>query len=88
MTNIQLYDKLWHNLYGDVTVIKEKRKIMGYTQEKMANLLEISLRQYIRIDQENCLPRTDILKKLIDLLQLSDQELGEYIKVIINKKAS
>lgn len=54
----------------------------------MANLLEISLRQYIRIDQENCLPRTDILKKLIDLLQLSDQELGEYIKVIINKKAS
>ena len=62
-------------------MIKEKRKIMGYTQEKMANLLEISLRQYIRIDQENCLPRTDIL-------QLSDQELGEYIKVIINKKAS
>ena len=69
-------------------MIKEKRKIMGYTQEKMANLLEISLRQYIRIDQENCLPRTDILKNLIDLLQLSDQELGEYIKVIINKKAS
>lgn len=69
-------------------MIKEKRKIMGYTQEKMANLLEISLRQYIRIDQESCLPRTDILKKLIDLLQLSDQELGEYIKVIINKKAS
>ena len=86
--SIWLYDKLWQNLYGDVTVIKEKRKIMGYTQEKMANLLEISLRQYIRIDQENCLPRTDILKKLIDLLQLSDQELGEYIKVIINKKAS
>ncbi len=67
-------------------MIKEKRKIMGYTQEKMANLLEISLRQYIRIDQESCLPRTDILKKLIDLLQLSDQELGEYIKIIINKK--
>ena len=86
--SIYFHDKLWHNLYGDVTMIKEKRKIMGYTQEKMANLLEISLRQYIRIDQENCLSRTDILKKLIDLLQLSDQELGEYIKVIINKKAS
>ena len=69
-------------------MIKEKRKIMGYTQEKMANLLEISLRQYIRIDQENCLPRTDILNKLIDLLQLSDQELGAYIKVIIKKKVS
>lgn len=82
MTN---YDIIY---YGDVTVIKEKRKIMGYTQEKMANLLDISLRQYIRIDQENCLPRTDILNKLIDVLQLSDQELGEYIKVIIKKKVS
>lgn len=61
---------------------------MGYTQEKMATLLNISLRQYIRIDQENCLPRTDILNKLIDVLQLSDQELGEYIKVIIKKKVS
>ena len=61
---------------------------MGYTQEKMATLLDISLRQYIRIDQENCLPRTDILNKLIDVLQLSDQELGEYIKVIIKKKVS
>lgn len=61
---------------------------MGYTQEKMANLLDISLRQYIRIDQENCLPRTDILNKLIDVLQLSDQELGEYIKIIIKKKTS
>ena len=59
---------------------------MGYTQEKMATLLGISLRQYIRIDQEKCLPRTDILDKLIDILQLSDQELGEYIKLILNKK--
>lgn len=82
MTN---YDIIY---YGDVTMIKEKRKIMGYTQEKMATLLNISLRQYIRIDQENCLPRTDILNKLIDVLQLSDQELGKYIKVIIKKKVS
>ena len=82
MTN---YDIIY---YGDVTMIKEKRKIMGYTQEKMATLLNISLRQYIRIDQENCLPRTDILNKLIEVLKLSDQELGEYIKVIIKKKVS
>ena len=82
MTN---YDIIY---YGDVTMIKEKRKIMGYTQEKMATLLNISLRQYIRIDQENCLPRNDILNKLIEVLKLSDQELGEYIKVIIKKKVS
>ena len=69
-------------------MIKEKRKEKKYTQEKMSQILGISLRQYIRIDQENCLPRTDILNKLIDVLQLSDQELGEYIKVIIKKKVS
>ncbi len=60
--SIWLYDKLWHNLYGDVTVIKENVKLWVIPKEKIANLLEISLRQYIRIDQENCLPRTDILK--------------------------
>lgn len=69
-------------------MIKERRKSLGYTQEKMAALLDISLRQYVRIDQETCLPRTDILKKLIDVLQLSDQELGEYIKLLIDKKVS
>ena len=39
-------------------MIKEKRKQFGYTQEKMANILDISLRQYVRIDKETCLPRT------------------------------
>lgn len=46
-------------------MIKEKRKSKNYTQEQMANLLGISLRQYVRIDKEEDLPRRDILKKLI-----------------------
>ncbi len=45
-------------------MIKEKRKEKHYTQEQMANLLGISLRQYVRIDQEEDLPRRDVLKKL------------------------
>ena len=37
-------------------MIKEKRKAKKYTQEKMAELLGISLRQYARIDKEEDLP--------------------------------
>ena len=53
---------------------------MGYTQEQMSRILEISLRQYVRIDKEEDLPRRDILRKLINELQLSDEEIGEYIR--------
>ena len=41
-------------------MIREKRKAKNYTQEKMANLLNISLRQYVRIDKEQALPRRDM----------------------------
>ena len=68
-------------------MIKEKRKSKKYTQEKMSQLLGISLRQYVRIDNEEDLPRRDILKKLIKELNLSNDEIGEYIRNIINKIA-
>ena len=63
-------------------MIKEKRKAKKYTQEQMANLLGISLRQYVRIDQEEDLPRRDILYKLILVLDLTDNEIGKYIRDI------
>ena len=68
-------------------MIKEKRKKLGYTQEQMANELNISLRQYVRIDNEEDLPRRDILKKLIHCLKLSDNEIGKYIRSIVQKIA-
>lgn len=68
-------------------MIKEKRKLKNYTQENMSNILNISLRQYIRIDKEEDLPRRDVLKNLIDTLDLSDKEIGEYIRSIVNKYA-
>ena len=67
-------------------MIKEKRKILGYTQEEMASILDISLRQYVRIDKEICFPRSDILEKLIDILSLTNEEIGEYVRLIIQKK--
>ncbi len=68
-------------------MIKEKRILKKYTQQEMAELLGISLRQYVRIDKEEDLPRRDILKKLIVELDLSDYELGQYIREIANKIA-
>ena len=61
-------------------MIKEKRKEKGYTQEKMAKLLGISLRQYVRIDNVEDLPRRDVLKGLIKELDLSNEEIGKYIR--------
>lgn len=69
-------------------MISEKRKQLGYTQEKMALLLDISLRQYIRIDKEICFPRIDILEKLICTLNLNNEEIGQYIHEFIQKKSS
>ena len=61
-------------------MIKEKRKAKKYTQEKMSQLLGISLRQYVRIDNEEDLPRRDVLRNLILELDLTDREIGEYIR--------
>ena len=66
-------------------MIKEKKKSLGLTQEQMADKLNISLRQYVRIDNEEDLPRRDILNKLIDILNLSDNEIGQYIRSITQK---
>ena len=68
-------------------MIKEKRKNFGFTQEQMATKLNISLRQYVRIDNEEDLPRRDILNKLIYIFELSDDEIGKYIRSITQKIA-
>ncbi len=61
-------------------MIKEKRKSKKYTQEQMSELLGISLRQYVRIDNEEDLPRRDVLNNLITQLDLTNEEIGEYIR--------
>ena len=68
-------------------MIKEKRKAKKYTQEKMAQLLGISLRQYVRNDNEEDLPRRDVLNNLIVELELTNEEIGEYIRKIIRNTA-
>lgn len=68
-------------------MIKEKRKSKNLTQEEMSEKLGISLRQYVRIDNEKAFPRRDILKKLITELYLTNEEIGEYIKNITENYA-
>ncbi len=68
-------------------MIKEKRKLKNLTQEEMSEKLGISLRQYVRIDNEKAFPRRDILKKLILELDLTNEEIGEYIKIITENYA-
>lgn len=68
-------------------MIKEKRLNKKYTQERMADILGISLRQYVRIDNEEDLPRRDVLKALIKELELTDEEIGKYIRKMTEKIA-
>lgn len=63
-------------------MIQEKRKLMNLTQEQMSEKLGISLRQYVRIDNEQAFPRRDILKKLIGELGLTNEEIGQYVKIL------
>ncbi len=68
-------------------MIKEKRKALGFTQQQMADQLNISLRQYVRIDKEEDLPRKDLLYKLILFFNLTDEEIGQYMRSITQKFA-
>ena len=61
-------------------MIKEKKRVKNYTQEEMSKRLGISLRQYVRIDNEEDVPRRDVLKNLITELELTNEEIGEYIR--------
>ena len=68
-------------------MIKEKRKALHLTQEEMANDLGISLRQYVRIDTEEDLPRRDVLRHLIEKFALTNEEIGQYIRDICKKNS-
>lgn len=68
-------------------MIKEKRWSKKYTQEKMSELLGISLRQYVRIDNEEDLPRRDVLRNLIVELELTNEEIGKYIRKMTKNSA-
>ena len=61
-------------------MLKAYRIKMGYTQEELAELIEISWRQMQRIEKGKSVPSIQTLKKLILVLNISDEDVAKYIK--------
>jgi len=67
-------------------LIKEYRKKMGLTQEQLAEKLDISTRQFQRIEAGDATPGLKTLQKLVLVLNISDKDLGEYVRNHNSKK--
>lgn len=61
-------------------MIKECRIKKGYTQEKLAELINISPRQIQRIEKEEEKTKIETLKKIIKILEIPDEEIINYLK--------
>ena len=61
-------------------MIKKYRKMYNLTQEKLAELLDISPRQLQRIETGKTETSLKTLKKLIKILNISDDDILKYIK--------
>lgn len=70
-------------------MIKEYRKIRNYSQEEMAELLEISPRHYQRIENKESNPSIELFGKIVKILQIKDKDIAFIIKnEIVDKKGS
>lgn len=61
-------------------MIKENRIKKNYTQEELAEIINISPRQLQRIEKEEDKTKIETLKKIIKVLQIPDKEILEYVK--------
>ena len=65
--------RLLENRIG--TVIREKRVLMGYSQEALAELVDRSTSQIGQIERGEDYPSIEVLKKLIDILSIDPRLL-------------
>lgn len=61
-------------------MIEKYRKKMGYTQEELAEILEISPRQLQRIENKQSETKLSTLRKLIKILKINDDDIIKIIK--------
>ena len=61
-------------------MIKEYRIKNGYTQEKIAELLDISPRHYQRIEKDYNNTTIKMLIKIIEILKISDSDIIKMLK--------
>lgn len=63
-----------------ILMIKEYRIKRGYTQEQLAELLDISWRQLQRIERDENKTKITTLKKIIKELKIPNEEIINFIK--------
>ena len=61
-------------------MIKENRIKKNYTQEQLAEILGISTRQLQRIERNETETKISTLKKIIEVLDIPDNEVLEYFR--------
>lgn len=61
-------------------MIKKYRQLLKLTQEELAEKLEISTRQLQRLEKETDYPSFNTLQKIVIILNISDEDLGKYIR--------
>ena len=67
--------------------LQQIRKSNGYTQEKLAESIDVSVRYISDIEQDRSKPSYEILVRICNLFQVTlDQIFSEYLKTKENKK--
>ncbi len=61
-------------------MIKENRIKKGYTQEQLAEIINISPRQLQRIEKNEDKTKIETIRKIIKVLQIEDKEIITYLK--------
>ena len=62
------------------------RKSNGYTQEKLAEKIDVSVRYISDIEQDRSMPSFEVLIRICNIFKISlDQVFSEYLKVKKNK---
>lgn len=66
--------------------LQQIRKSNGYTQEKLAEEIEVSARYISDIEQDRAKPSYEVLIRICNLFEVSlDQIFSEYLKIKDNK---
>ena len=66
--------------------LKMIRKSNGYTQEKLAESIDVSVRYISDIEQDRSMPSFEVLIRICNIFKISlDQIFSKYLKVKKNK---
>lgn len=61
-------------------MFKKYREENNYTQEELAKIIEISLRQLQRIENKESNPSVKTFRKLIKVLKITDKDIANIVK--------